>query len=72
MAKLMMEVDVATVEIIVRLNKYYKDYAIVVKWLRHPNPYFGMATPLTLIREGRTKKVLDFVIRNAILKENEK
>jgi hypothetical protein len=65
-AKLMMGVTPTTVEIIVRLNNYYKDYGVVIKWLKHPNAHLGMATPLTLIREGREKKVLDFIIKNAI------
>jgi len=56
-------IDLLDLEIIYLLTEHFsEDYEKVAAWLETPNPNFGDITPLQLMRAGRSKKVLEFIL----------
>lgn len=49
------------VEIVCRVNDFFRDYEKSATWLNTPNLNFGNLAPLFLIGVGRGHKVLAFI-----------
>ncbi len=57
--------DNKTIEIICKLNKYFKDdYHKIKVWLHMPNLNFGGVSPVELIKLGRAHKVIQYIDDN--------
>lgn len=54
-------IDKQTVEIISKVQDFFKDYEKTNAWMRTKNPFFGHLSPIFLINRGRGHKVLQFI-----------
>lgn len=57
-----MKVDKTFCEIIVNLHAFFNDCSKVSAWINTKNLNLGGYTPMTLIKDGRGKRVLQFII----------
>lgn len=54
-------IDPTTLEIIVKVHDFFKDYKKTMAWLTTKNPMFGNISPLYLINVNRGHRVLQFI-----------
>ena len=59
-----MEIEISPInaEIICNLHCFFQNFKKVSAWMSLKNNNFGGASPIQLIKAGRGKKVLDFII----------
>ena len=54
-------IDKTFVEIVIELHVIFNDARKVESWLKTKNLNFGGTSPLVLIREGRSRTVLQYI-----------
>lgn len=55
------EVNEDLVKVVIELHVLFNDTAKVAAWMRTPNRELGGMTPITLLKVGKGKKILELI-----------